>query len=102
MGFFDTLNGGIANLFREVAKSKKLQSRRRDDLLNYLQHTEFLVDSSFLLELADGANKQESDLILDYMYRFNNMAVGENEHLDILGIDSYREIEQQIINKRWK
>jgi hypothetical protein len=103
MGFFDSLNGSLQTMFQEVAKSKRLKDNRRQGYLEYLQKEQhFLVDSSFLLELADGANKQEADLILDYLYRFNNKAIGEDEHLDILGIDSYREIEQQIINKRWK
>lgn len=103
MGFFDALNGGLQTMFREVAKSKRLKGARRQGYLEYLQHEQhFLVDSSFLLELADGVNQQEADLILDYMYRFNNKAIGEDEHLDILGIDSYKEVEQKIIDRRWK
>ena len=103
MGFFETLNGGLETMFREVAKSKRLQGARRQGYLEYLQKEQhFLVDSTFLLELADGANKEEADLILDYMYRFNNKPIGEEDYLDILGIDSYKEVENKIINKRWK
>jgi hypothetical protein len=103
VGFFDALNGGLETMFKEISKSKRLKNNRRQGYLEYLQNEQqFLVDSSFLLELADGANKEETDIILDYMYRFNNRKVGEEDHLNILGIDSYKEVENQIINKRWK
>jgi hypothetical protein len=102
MGFFDALNGGLETMFKEVAKSKRLQAKRRNDWLSYLESTHLLMDSSFLLELADGSTKEEGDLILDYLYRFNNHAVGEDEYLDILDISSYKEVENKIINKRWK
>jgi hypothetical protein len=102
MGFFDVLNGGVENFFRELSKSKKLKDRQRDDKLTVLETTPFLLDSAYLLDMVDGANKQEGDLILDYLYRFNNQKVGEEEYLNILGIESYREVESKIIDKRWK
>lgn len=103
MGFFDALNGGLQTMFSELSKSKRMKDNRRQGYLEYLQQEQhFLVDSSFLLELADGANKQEQDLILDYMYRFNNQKVGEEDYLNILGIESYKEVENKIIQGRWK
>jgi hypothetical protein len=102
MGFFDVLNGGIENLFREAAKSKRLKENRRYNQFKELEHTPFLLDSAYLLELTEGANTMECDVVLDYLYRFNNQAIGEDEHLNILGIESYRSIEQKIIDRRWK
>jgi hypothetical protein len=102
MGFFDALNGGLETMFQEIGKSKKLRARQRDDKLKVLETTPFLLDSAYLLDIADGANKQEGDLILDYLYRFHNQPTGEEEYLNILGIESYREVENKIINKRWK
>jgi hypothetical protein len=103
VGFFDFLNSNVEMMFREVAKSKRLKGARRQGYLEYLQQEQnFLVDSSFLLELADGANQHEQDLILDYMYRFHNKTIGEEDHLNILGIDSYKEVENKIIQGRWK
>jgi hypothetical protein len=102
MGFFDVLNGGVENFFRELSKSKKLKDRQRGDKLKVLETTPFLLDSAYLLDMVDGANKYEGDLILDYLYRFNNQKVGEEEYLNILGIESYREVESKIIDKRWK
>jgi hypothetical protein len=103
MGFFDFLNSNVEMMFKEVSKSKRLQNNRRQGWLDYLQQEQhFLVDSNFLLELTDGANQQEQDLILDYLYRFHNKTIGEEDHLNILGIDSYKEVENKIIQGRWK
>ncbi|MBO0959577.1 hypothetical protein J1P26_07495 [Neobacillus sp. MM2021_6] len=48
----------------------------------------------------------ECDSILDYLYRFNNFEItndeGEADYLNILGIDSYKQLEQNIIDRKWK
>jgi hypothetical protein len=102
MGFFDVLNGGIENIFKEAAKSKRLKANRRYNQFKELEHTPFLLDSGYLLELTEGANALECDSILDYLYRFNNQSTGEDEYLNILGIESYRSVEQKIIDRKWK
>ncbi|NHC17125.1 hypothetical protein G6554_02360 [Bacillus sp. MM2020_4] len=71
-----------------------------------MQNTPYLLDSSYLLDLSEGANQMECDSILDYLYRFNNFEItndeGEADYLNILGIDSYKQLEQNIIDRKWK
>lgn len=102
MGFFDSLNGGLETFFKELGKSKRLNSNRRYQQFKELEATPFLLDSNYLLELADGANQQEYDILMDYLYRFNNHPVGEEDHLNILGISSYKEVENKLIDRKWR
>jgi hypothetical protein len=102
MGLFDLINGEIERAFKNYAKSKKCKDRQRYLQFKELEHTPFLLDSAYLLELSDGANALERDSILDYMYRFHNMPIGNDEHLDILAIDSYKAVEKSIIDRKWK
>lgn len=101
MSFFDSLNGGLETFFKELAKSKRLEQKRRDAQFKELENTPFLFSSDYINGLAEDADEEEAETILDYLYRFNNLETDEDEYLDILGIDSYKNIENKIINKRW-
>ena len=106
MSFFEALNGGLESMFKELSQNKRLKEKRRTGQFMELESTPFLLDSSYLLELTEGANQTECDSILDYLYRFNNLEImdddGEADHLNILGIDSYKQLEQKIIDRKWK
>lgn len=101
MGFFDSLNSGVDSLFKELSKSKRLEERRRNARFNELERTSWLFSSVYLDELSEGASKEEYDLILDYLYRFNNLEIYEDEYLNILEVESYRNIESKIIDRLW-
>jgi hypothetical protein len=102
MSFFESLNGGLETFFKELSKSKAIQDKQRRILFDELETTPFLFSSGYLEELAEGAEKEERDTILDYLYRFNDLETGENEYLNILEVESYRTIEQDIINRVWR
>jgi hypothetical protein len=99
--FFETLNNGLENFFEELSKSKRLKGKRRDYQFTELQHTGLLFSSDYLDTLLDDANKAEYETVLDYLYRFNNHEIGEDEHLNILEVDNYKRIEQRIIDRMW-
>lgn len=104
--FFESFNSGIEQLFKAYAKSKGVNTRNIQRKFDELSYTPYLHDSSYLLELSDSAaSKDQQNMILDYLYRFNDMKVlGDDgpEHLDILGLSGYHKVEESIINKRWK
>ncbi|MDP4087117.1 MAG: hypothetical protein Q8934_21375 [Bacillota bacterium] len=101
MSFFDSLNGGLETFFKELAKSKRLEEKRRDNQFKELENTSLLFSSDYLSGLAEDADEEEAETILDYLYRFNNLETGEDEYLNILELGSYKSIENKIINKRW-
>lgn len=106
MSFFDALNGGLESMFKELSKSKRMKEKQKQSKFLELEQTPWLFSSEYLEDLLEDANKGECDTILDYLYRFNNHGItnedGEDDYLNILGIDSYKSIEQKIIDKRWK
>jgi hypothetical protein len=102
MSFFESLNGGLETFFKELSKSKAIQDKQRKALFDELETTPYLFSSEYLNELADDANKEERDTILDYLYRFNDWKTGEDEYLNILEVESYRTIEQDIIDRVWR
>jgi hypothetical protein len=98
MSFFESLNGGLETFFKELSKSKTVRKSKFKEL----EYTPLLFSSDYLEELADGANKEERDVILDYLYRFNNLETGEDEYLDLLEVKSYHDLEQDLINRVWR
>jgi hypothetical protein len=102
MSFFESLNGGLETFFKELSKSKIIQDKQRKTLFDELEKTPFLFSSDYLNELVEEANKEERDSILEYLYRFNNFEIDEDEYLNILEVESYRSIEQDIINRVWR
>jgi|SRR5579875_598114 len=101
MSFFETLNGGLESFFKELSKSKRLEEKRRENQFKELEYTPFLFSPEYLNNLADEADKEECETILDYLYRFDGYEIGEDETLDILGIDKYKKIEKNIIERLW-
>lgn len=101
MGFFDALNGGLDSFFKELAKSKQVEEKRRENQFKELEYTPFLFSSFHLNYLLEEANEEECETILDYLYRFNNFETEENEYLNILGVDNYKAIENKIIQRMW-
>jgi hypothetical protein len=101
MSFFETLNGGLESFFKELSKSKRLEEKRRENQFNELNNTPFLFSSEYLNTLVDGADKEECETILDYLYRFDGHETGEDETLNILEIDKYKKIEKDIIERLW-
>jgi hypothetical protein len=102
VSFFESLNGGLETFFKELSKSKAIQDRQRKILFDELETTPYLFSSDYLTELAEDANKRESDTILDYLYRFNDFKTGEDEYLNIMELESYKSIEQDIIDRVWR
>jgi hypothetical protein len=101
MSFFDALNGGLESFFKELSKSKRLEQARRDNQFKELENTSLLFSSEYLSGLAEDADDEEAETILDYLYRFNNLETREDEYLNILELNSYKNIENNIIRKRW-
>jgi hypothetical protein len=81
----------LGSVFEAVSKSEANQQRIRNNKFNELGYSPFLFSSDYLNEMMDECEtKEDHEAILDYMYRF-----------DVCEIDSYKSIEDKIINKYW-
>ncbi|MEK5524163.1 hypothetical protein B5V89_16380 [Heyndrickxia sporothermodurans] len=85
-----SVNGMLRSMFQNVADSKWNKDRLRRNQFEELNEP-FLFSSSHLNNLFDECkNKEEYESILDHMYKF-----------DACEVDSYKEIENKIIEKLW-
>lgn len=86
MGFWDDVLGGA---IKGYSTSKPVQDRERKWKFDELDHTEMLFSSQYLNELyEDARTKSEHEAILGHLYKH-----------DVTDIDTYKQIEQKIIDK---
>lgn len=83
----------LYNIMRSVTDGyKEARPNRRDWEYGYLASAPVLHSSEYLTDLLDGArNRDQEDCILEHI----------NKH-DAWDVDSYRNVGNQIIDKRWR
>lgn len=82
----------LKSIFQAYNESDYGKKRKKEKLFRDLEHFPMLHSSKYLNILIDEAETEEQhDLILDHLYKF-----------DTLDVDSYKKVEQKIVDKRWK
>jgi len=80
------------SIFDGYNESDYGKEKKREKVFKELETFPMLHSSKYLNSLLDQSKtKAEDDLILDHLYKH-----------DTLDIDSYKAVEQKIIDKRWK
>lgn len=82
----------LQNIFQAYTDSDYGKKKSRERAFKELESFPMLHSSNYLNILTDKSKtKAEDDLILDHLYKH-----------DTLDIESYKAVEQKIIDKRWK
>ena len=82
----------LKSIFEAYTGSDFHKEKSREKAFKELESFPMLHSPKYLNSLADiSKSKAEDDLILDHLYKH-----------DTLDIDSYKAVEQKIIDKRWK